>query len=126
MRTEENLEKCLAIYKKNNRSRYITLPEMRKFLRDEFGMKVTTRMKKPEVNELFVNNLSASTYEKYKKLDQFGMFRMDVQDALGMTCIEARELLKSGVATEKREVKATGSNFYIKIYDMDDVLELMS
>jgi hypothetical protein len=36
MRTEENLEKCLAIYKKNNRSRYITLPEMRKFLRDEF------------------------------------------------------------------------------------------
>ena len=31
MRTA-NLEKCLSIYKKNGRSRYVTLPEMRDFL----------------------------------------------------------------------------------------------
>lgn len=61
MRTE-NLEKCLSIYKKNDRSRYITLPEMRNFLKMEFNLKVTTKMKKPEVTDMFINNLSIDTY----------------------------------------------------------------
>ena len=79
-----NLEKCLSIYKKNGRSRYVMLPEMRDFLKKEFNMKVTTKMRKIEVVNLFVDNLSVSIYPKYKTLERFGLIRMDVQEALNV------------------------------------------
>lgn len=91
----ENLEKCLAIYKKNDRSRHITLPEMKKFLKNELGMKIPTKMNKPEVNKIFNDNLSVATYEKYEDVGRFGMVRMDIQEALGLSLKEARELAKT-------------------------------
>lgn len=93
MRTE-NLEKCLSIYKKNDRSRYITLPEMRNFLKMEFNLKVTTKMKKPEVTDMFINNLSIDTYPQYNKLERFGLIRMDVQEALNTTIAKSRSVVK--------------------------------
>ena len=125
MRTE-NLEKCLSIYKKNDRSRYITLPEMRNFLKMEFNLKVTTKMKKPEVTDMFINNLSIDTYPQYNKLERFGLIRMDVQEALNTTIAKSRSVVKT--FQEKSYVRAQSStltNIYIDIYDIEDVLKLM-
>lgn len=122
MRTA-NLEKCLSIYKKNGRSRNITLPEMRNFLKSEFDMKVTTKMKKPELTEMFLSNLSVTTYPKYNKLERFGLIRMDVQEALNISRAKSQSLVKA--VTPKSDIKATGSNFYIDIYNMEDILKLM-
>lgn len=125
MRTE-NLEKCLSIYKKNDRSRHITLPEMRNFLKMEFNLKVTTKMKKPEVTDMFINNLSIDTYPQYNKLERFGLIRMDVQEALNTTIAKSRSVVKK--FQEKSYVRAQSStltNIYIDIYDIEDVLKLM-
>ena len=125
MRTE-NLEKCLSIYKKNDRSRYITLPEMRNFLKMEFNLKVTTKMKKPEVTDMFINNLSIDTYPQYNKLERFGLIRMDVQEALNTTIAKSRNVVKT--FQEKSYVRVQRStlpNIYIDIYDIEDVLKLM-
>ena len=125
MRTE-NLEKCLSIYKKNDRSRYITLPEMRNFLKMEFNLKVTTKMKQPEVTDMFINNLSIDTYPQYNKLERFGLIRMDVQEALNTTIAKSRSVVKT--FQEKSYVRAQSStltNIYIDIYDIEDVLKLM-
>lgn len=125
MRTA-NLEKCLSIYKKNGRSKYITLPDMRNFLKTELDLKVTTKMKKPEVTEMFLSNLSVATYPKYNKLERFGLIRMDVQEALNISCAKSRNVVKA--FEEKDSVRAqssVGTNIYIDIYDMEDVLKAM-
>lgn len=125
MRTKENLEKCLSIYKKNGRSRYVTLPEMRDFLKKEFNIKVTTKMRKTEVVNLFVDNLSVSTYPKYKTLERFGLIRMDVQEALNVSRAMSQCLVKD--IPEKCDLRVQGDycHYYVNIYDIDDVMGLM-
>lgn len=124
MRTA-NLEKCLSIYKKNGRSRYVTLPEMRDFLKKEFNMKVTTKMRKTEVANLFVDNLSVSTYPKYKTLERFGLIRMDVQEALNVSRAMSQCLVKD--IPEKCDLRVQGDycHYYVNIYAIEDVMGLM-
>lgn len=124
--SKENLKKCLEIYKKNNSSRHINLPEMREFLKSNFGLKITTATRKPQVMELFNEHLTVEEYPIYNTLECFGMIRMDIQEALGLTLYRTQKILKN--LDPKTIVKGRTSdysNIQIGIYQIDDIVKLM-
>ena len=127
MRKNEKIARCIAVYKKNNACDFICLGDMRRFLIDEMGLKIQTKLRKPEVTEIFLGNLSAKTYPKYQKLKRFGLIRRDVQEALGISEYQAKKMVKNRELGVKAEFTSTKGDFHmdIPIYDMDSVLSFM-
>lgn len=124
---KNKLNKCLEVYKKNNSCRFVRVPEMRKFLMDEFGCKIPVNTRKPELEQLFLDNLNPDSIERYMQVERFGVISSDIQEILGISKYKTSKLIKA----EKFDVKyvyvthSPGFELHIPLYDIPSVIAYM-
>lgn len=120
-------DKCIQIHKDRNRFKFVNRDNLKRFLESEFGEKINSKTRKPDMENLAYQYLSEQTIDLFtKSLKNFGITRADIAEVLNISQYRAKKLTEDGTLTKIGEFYDGNSSLRIPyyIYSIPDVLSV--